>query len=936
MRLINAITFEIEEFPDFCVPRYAILSHTWGRDFEELSFRDVEEGNIEKPGIGSLKFRGCCQQAIKDGLDYAWIDTCCIDKTNLVELSEAINSMFRWYQQAAICYAFLSDVPSNENPQEKGSKFQKSRWFQRGWTLQELVAPKVLRFYGTITSSGTCSAQDTVNGNAIQDWRLLGTKGNMSTTIASITGIPREYLLGIAQLHTASVAQRMSWVAHRETKRKEDLAYCLLGIFDITMPMIYGEGGDQAFFRLQEQIMKVIKDDSILAWGITKTQSVNGIQFANSTGKAMAGRVMAKTPLEFANSGHIIRREQSLQCTRAVDISGGSVRAHLPLHITPTGQMFGLLSCGPENNAQQVVAIPLIKISTGLADEYIRPRGCSLSLHSIMLPATVPKQIQIKHEGHESVPMDSNVLYFHYEDKDFSEINLEVIDVVPRSCWDEERSLIISRSNNNNVPHQILIRLRNYKQNSEDFLLVLNYGEYSSETLAKCLVFMCNRNTPSKDINPSSMMRKIDGQRGAKNDLISLSVTLERVKRQPMFVIRPEAALEEMLTATDTTLKLKEKRFICESLQLLDENEIAEKANKDLESKINLYDDNIKRLQKEQDEISAKIKALEVRQKALMEKEKEYTRRRSIVSSKRAEADEKIRGTSDRWEDIQRQWNKLLRVNDPITFPNGRTSLMWAAARGLTEVVRQLIGEGADVNTANKDGCTPLIAASEYGHVEVARLLIEKGADLEAKAEEGVTPLFLATAAGCLELVKMLLGKGANIEATDAEGITPLIAASYAGNVDAVQLLLDHGAQIGATTKDNITAMKMALMEGHEDVAHLLCDRNTSDMEVEDCNGTEAPVAGFNDEKACSEFPFMKAFDPLWREHFGQYFNDAGLTNGFIQENQEMIIDFLEEEQAKLRSDAALRRPFAQLPTPPASPQHGIGIKNHDWRPIRT
>ncbi|EHK46048.1 hypothetical protein TRIATDRAFT_292246 [Trichoderma atroviride IMI 206040] len=356
MRLVNAKTFAIEEFPDFCVPPYAILSHTWGSDSEELSFRDVEARNIEKPGIGAIKFRGCCQQAIKDGIGYAWIDTCCIDKTNFVELSEAINSMFRWYRQAAICYAFLSDVPSNENPQEKDSKFQKSRWFQRGWTLQELVAPKILRFYGTITSSGTCSAQDTANGNAIRDWRLLGTKGNMSTTIESITGIPREYLLGIAQLHTASVAQRMSWAAHRETKRKEDLAYCLLGIFDITMPMIYGEGRDQAFFRLQEQIMKVIKDDSILAWGITKSQSVNEIQSANSTGRAVAGRVMAKTPLEFANSGHIIRREQSLQYTRAVDISGGSVRAHLPLHITPTGQMFGLLSCGPENDAQQNVS----------------------------------------------------------------------------------------------------------------------------------------------------------------------------------------------------------------------------------------------------------------------------------------------------------------------------------------------------------------------------------------------------------------------------------------------------------------------------------------------------------------------------------------------------------------------------------------------------
>ncbi|KAK1242942.1 hypothetical protein MKX08_005754 [Trichoderma sp. CBMAI-0020] len=916
MRLINAKTFAIEEFPDFCVPPYAILSHTWGSDSEELSFRDVEARNIEKPGIGAIKFRGCCQQAIKDGIKYAWIDTCCIDKTNLVELSESINSMFRWYQQATVCYAFLSDVPSNENPQNEGSKFQKSRWFRRGWTLQELVAPKILRFYGTITTAGTSSAQGIINGNVIHGWQCIGTKGNMSATIASITGIPREYLLGVAPLSTASVAQRMSWAAHRETKRKEDLAYCLLGIFDITMPMIYGEGRDKAFFRLQEQIMKVIKDDSILAWGITSMQSVDQLQLAHDAGRAVAGRVMARTPLEFANSGHIIRREQSLQYTRAVDISGGNVRAHLPLHVTPTGQMFGLLSCGPENNAQQVVAIPLIKISIGLLDEYIRPRGCGLSLRSIMLPATVPKQIQIKHEGNESVPIDSSVLYFHYDDKDFSDINLKVTDVVPRSYWDEERSLIISTSNNNNnnVPHQILIRLRNYKQESEDFVLVLNYGKHNSETLAKCLVFTCSRNIPSRDMNSSSMMRKINGQIGAKNDSVSLRVALERVKRQPMFVIRLEAALEEMLTTTDTTFKLKEKRIICESLRLLDENQRAEKANKDLESEMNLYDDDMKKLQKGQDEISAKIKALEARQKALMEKEKECAKRRSIVSSKREEIEKRLRGNSGRWEDIQRQWNKLRGVDDPITFPDGRTALVWAAARGFTEVVRQLIGAGADVNTADKDGCTPLLAASEYGHVEVARILIEKDADLEATAEEGVTPLFLATAAGCLEMVKILLEKDANIEATDAEGITPLIAASYAGNIATVQLLLDHGAQIGATTKDNITAIEMALMQGHENVACLLLDRSTGDLEVEDCNDIEEPVAAFNDEKACSEFAFMKTFDISRREYFGQHPNDKGMTNGFSQEEQETIT------QVKLKNDAAHLDSFSQLLTPPASP----------------
>ncbi|KAK0632802.1 heterokaryon incompatibility protein-domain-containing protein [Immersiella caudata] len=248
MRLINVQTFQLEEFLDYRAPPYAILSHTWGDDAEELTFDDVKMGSIDKAGVGSIKFHGSCRQAAKDGFGYVWIDTCCIDKTNLVELSEAINSMFRWYRCASVCYAYLSDVPGDDDPRKLASKFSTSRWFGRGWTLQELLAPKRLRFYHA-------------------GWGCLGTKGTMRTVVGKITGIPYKILLGITELQSMSVAQRMSWAARRETKRKEDLAYCLLGIFDVTMPMIYGEGADQAFLRLQEQIMRMTRDDSILAWG---------------------------------------------------------------------------------------------------------------------------------------------------------------------------------------------------------------------------------------------------------------------------------------------------------------------------------------------------------------------------------------------------------------------------------------------------------------------------------------------------------------------------------------------------------------------------------------------------------------------------------------------------------------------------------------------
>ncbi|KAH8598522.1 heterokaryon incompatibility protein-domain-containing protein [Bisporella sp. PMI_857] len=255
MRLINVKTFKPEKFLDNNLPPYAILSHTW-KDGEELTLRDIEEGKTDKPGIGSIKLQRSCKQAEKDGLGYIWIDTCCIDKTDSVELGEAINSMFRWYKKADRCYAYLLDVTSDENPRNLRSEFRKSRWFKRGWTLQELLAPQKLQFYSS-------------------DWRCLGTKGEMCNIIEAITGISRQFLLRIEQLHKASVAQRMSWAAQRETTRGEDIAYCLLGIFGVSLPMIYVEGSEQAFFRLQEQIMRTTRDDSILAWGLSLTDPIS-------------------------------------------------------------------------------------------------------------------------------------------------------------------------------------------------------------------------------------------------------------------------------------------------------------------------------------------------------------------------------------------------------------------------------------------------------------------------------------------------------------------------------------------------------------------------------------------------------------------------------------------------------------------------------------
>ncbi|KAI1787057.1 HET-domain-containing protein [Ganoderma leucocontextum] len=194
----------------------------------------------------SPKIRDACAVARANGYRYLWIDSCCIDKTSSSELSEAINSMYQWYARAEVCYAFLADVPANGDHQRKGSHFRRSRWFTRGWTLQELIAPMRVEFLA-------------------MDWTSIGSKRGLASLVSKITNVNYSALLLLEPLSEFSVAQRLSWASRRQTTRAEDRAYCLLGLFDIHMPALYGEG-DRAFRRLQEEIMRRIPDQSLFAW----------------------------------------------------------------------------------------------------------------------------------------------------------------------------------------------------------------------------------------------------------------------------------------------------------------------------------------------------------------------------------------------------------------------------------------------------------------------------------------------------------------------------------------------------------------------------------------------------------------------------------------------------------------------------------------------
>jgi len=267
MRLIDVNTLQFHEFYGSQLEdvSYAILSHTWHD--EEVSYQEMknERGQAEsKEGYTKILFTAT--QAKKDGLDWVWVDTCCIDKTSSAELTEAINSMYRWYERSAVCYAYLQDVDSTPLVEDDDAQFKRSRWFTRGWTLQELLAPARVIFYSQdwkqVGEKLTC-----LLSSAHPVDRIWGEKGKRALCVAS--GLPHELLFGERSKDYYSVAERMSWASKRVCTRIEDVAYCLLGLFDINMPLLYGEE-ERAFIRLQEEIIRTIDDHSIYAWTIPK------------------------------------------------------------------------------------------------------------------------------------------------------------------------------------------------------------------------------------------------------------------------------------------------------------------------------------------------------------------------------------------------------------------------------------------------------------------------------------------------------------------------------------------------------------------------------------------------------------------------------------------------------------------------------------------
>lgn len=368
MRLLNTKNLELVAKPDNDIPPYAILSHTWGSG--EVSLQDMQGFGGKLASTGRVKlFRtkeglkkviDAAQLASSDGYEWIWIDTCCIDKTSSAELSEAINSMYKWYENSEVCYVYLEDVagPSFDDilsprVSQFSSSLSKSRWVTRGWTLQELIAPQTVQFHS-------------------QDWVLIGTKKDrkLQHALATATGIEIGILSGQTTVAEVSVANRMKWASQRQTTRFEDAAYCLMGIFAVNMPLLYGEGGQRAFIRLQEEILKATDDQSIFAWKLpTELED-----------RPLSG-LLANSPAYFGGVSGMRPVSTEFQSASSVPWTMTNKGLQVQLYIRPVGdsdeeEYLAVLDCCTEDTEAMDAHLqgyrPSVRLRKLVGDQYTR------------------------------------------------------------------------------------------------------------------------------------------------------------------------------------------------------------------------------------------------------------------------------------------------------------------------------------------------------------------------------------------------------------------------------------------------------------------------------------------------------------------------------------------------------------------------------------
>ncbi|KAL5355544.1 ankyrin repeat-containing domain protein [Aspergillus floccosus] len=785
MRLLDTTELKTKEFFDDSLPEYAILSHTWGE--EEVSYQDLKNGDYAHMK-GYTKIKGCCQFARARNIAWVWIDTCCIDKTSSAELTEAINSMYRWYQEATVCYAFLEDVPTRLFPQ--------SRWFTRGWTLQELIAPNTVLFLN-------------------RDWEEIGTRDTLQREISECTGIPAEILSGSEDLGALSVAQRMSWASRRQTSRIEDRAYSMLGIFGINMPLIYGEG-ERAFVRLQEEIIRTSEDYTIFAWKDSKSY----------------GGLLAPSPDAFADSASFVQAYHPAFATKATwAMSNRGLQVMLPfMGIGPGKLGLAALNCTKAGKETQLLAIylrdtsgtmqKLERVLCDTLETVHQDNVCPSRFPSRPICVPQPRRSMRKwcpyHQGDNSQCLET--LRTIFAPSNFGNMDMDFFQKLGVSTQAYHH-----RSFPQESIHLQLLRASR-KGNIEDLRTLLvslavdvNCSDYEDRTALKAaasaghthaaFLLMCRpdiivaSDAPCEplciavahghcdmvwlllsrgDINIQIDMDKILIPEPRKYTAASVHKDIVR-----MFLARDDFDWKRLGSAAN---------IMCLMAMNGDEPTVGM-----LLSRLNLRKHNLWTLE-------------------------EYAARNGH-------------------EGIV----KLLIARGAVTNePLSDSMLEIAAEYGQKTVVRLLLDNISDLTHAEK----ALNRAAIQGHVNVVRLLIDHGVGIESRDDRGQTPLHSVVKQILLgtdgrherigamhEIARILLSRGANqiphpikvtasivpdINKTDESGRTLLSWAAEHGHDAIVEVLMRHGADSSVKDNRGRTALDLAQERGHSVVIQLL------------------------------------------------------------------------------------------------------------------
>jgi hypothetical protein len=460
MWLLNTSTLSLIYVNNLEDYSYAILSHTWGND--EVSFQEITNLTRARWKTGFSKIKMTCQLARQKGIGYAWIDTCCIDKSSSAELSEAINSMFLWYQKSVVCFVHLEDLPSATYANISGATAYlrnwagsgRCRWFTRGWTLQELIAPENVEFYDMA-------------------WNRIGNKADFVDTLAQVTRIPRGVLNGTEKLRKIPVGSRIAWAAGRETTRVEDRAYCLLGIFDINMPLLYGEGA-RAFLRLQQEIAKETNDMSLFAW---QQQPHYGTAADRSPDQVFRG-IFAESPEEFEGCSRISKDYNGhFEFSGSYTITNNGLLVDTPLADGDREDFILNLCCSRENDSgtHEWVGIRLTKTPNG----FVRSSATDLfAIPSVAYfcgesASCYIKKVVSKDESREIEEQYHSAFSFNYQTPHSCVINL--LDRQPARFWDVQKSLCITRGHHLFIGYQhfsVQLNIAESSQVQSEFVLL--------------------------------------------------------------------------------------------------------------------------------------------------------------------------------------------------------------------------------------------------------------------------------------------------------------------------------------------------------------------------------------------------------------------------------------------------------------------------------